>query len=294
MEPRTPSSANIRPKITFHRNSPHPPTYLSIKLNSYSAVGIDPGEKKRTMPEQEVEIPTQDGSSDSVLLYPDGEGTGPGILYFTDIAGIRPTNRESAARVSKQGYVVLMPNIFYRTGRAPMRPPFRDLDADARGKRIAELSGPLTPETMERDASTYIDFLASQPRTRKGMLAVVGHCFSGKMAMYAAAARADRVAAVASFHGGGLYTDAPTSPHLILPRIKAKLYFGHATGDRSMPAEGITKFEDALKRWGGKYESETYKDAQHGWTSADSPVFNQIQAERAYGKLLELLQETLS
>jgi carboxymethylenebutenolidase len=249
------------------------------------------------MPAQEVEIRTADGASDSVLIYPEGQGPWPGILYLTDIGGIRPANRESAARLSKQGYVVLMPNIFYRTGRAPLKPAFRDLDAESRPKRIAELCSPLTPEKMESDSSTYIDFLTSQPQTRKGSpekktLAAVGHCFSGKMAMHAAAARPEKVAAVASFHGGGLYTTAPTSPHLLLPRIKAQLYFGHATDDRSMLAESITKFEEALKQWGGKYESETY-GAQHGWTASDSPVYNQIQAERAYGKLLELLHATL-
>jgi carboxymethylenebutenolidase len=243
------------------------------------------------MPQHELEIHTQHGASDSVLIDPEGHGPWPGILYFTDIAGIRSSNRESAARLSKQGYVVLMPNLFYRFGRAPQKPFFLDLDAEARTKRIAELSSPLTSDAMESDASTYIDFLASQPQTRKVPIAVVGHCFSGKTAMHAAAVRPEKVAAVASFHGGGLYTNAPTSPHLLLPRIKAQLYFGHATEDRSMPAEAITKFEEALKRWGGKYQSETYS-AQHGWTSSDSPVYNQIQAERANGKLLELLRET--
>jgi len=244
------------------------------------------------MPQQELEIRTPDGASDSVLISPAGQGPCPGILYFTDIAGIRTSNRESAARLSKQGYAVLVPNIFYRFGRAPQKPFFLDLDADGRAKRIAELSAPLTPDAMESDASTYIDFLTSHPQTRPGAIAVVGHCFSGKMAMHAAAVRPEKVAAVASFHGGGLYTAAPTSPHLLLPRIKAQLYFGHATEDRSMTADAIAKFEEALKRWGGKYESETY-GAQHGWTSPDSPVYNQIQAERAYGKLLELLQATL-
>jgi carboxymethylenebutenolidase len=244
------------------------------------------------MPQQELEIRTQDGACDSVLIYPGGEGSWPGILYFTDIAGIRPANCDSAGRLSKQGYVVLMPNIFYRTGRAPLKPAIRDLVPDARAKRIAELTSPLTPENMESDASTYIDFLTSQSQTRKGSVAAVGYCFSGKMAMHAAAIRPEKIAAVASFHGSGLYTTAPNSPHLLLPRIKGQLYFGHATEDRSMPAESIKKFEEALKQWGGKFESETF-GAQHGWTSSDSPVYNQIQAERAYGKLLELLQATL-
>jgi carboxymethylenebutenolidase len=245
------------------------------------------------VPEHELEIPMQQGSSDSVFYCPEGDGKWPGVLYLTDIGGIRAANREAAARLSKEGYAVLMPNIFYRTGRAPLQPSIRTLDDEGRKKRMAELSGPLAPELQERDASIYIDFLLSQNCARPGMIGVVGHCFSGKMAMFAAAARPDKVVVAASFHGGGLYTDAPTSPHLALPRIKARLYFGHATKDHSMPEEAIAKLDEALKRWGGKYESEVYNDAYHSWTSSDSPVYNQPQAERAFRKLLELLDETL-
>jgi carboxymethylenebutenolidase len=248
---------------------------------------------ERSILEKAIEIKMRDGISDSIFLHPEGEGPRPGVLYLTDIGGIRAANRESAARLAQQGYAVLMPNIFYRTGRAPLQPSIRSLDDEGRKKRIAELSGPLTPEAMERDASTYIDILTSQNSTRPGMIGVVGHCFSGKMAMYAAT-RPDKVAAVASFHGGGLYTDAPTSPHLVLPRIKARLYFGHADKDHSMNEEAIAKFEQALARWDGKYESETYRRALHGWTSSDSPVYNQPQAERAFSKLTQLLQQSLS
>jgi carboxymethylenebutenolidase len=245
------------------------------------------------MPTQDMEIPMHDGASDSVLCRPEGDAIHPGILYLTDIGGIRAANREAAARLAQQGYVVLMPNIFYRTSHAPLQPSLRTLDAEAAKKRMAELTTPLPPEAMESDASRYIDFLISQSGTSSGVIGVVGHCFSGKMAMYAAAALPDKVAAAASFHGGGLYTGDAASPHLALPRIKARLYFAHAVKDRSMPEEAITHFEQALKRWGGRYESETYEGAYHSWTSTDSPVYNQPQAERAFRKLLELFAETL-
>jgi carboxymethylenebutenolidase len=245
------------------------------------------------MPQEQIEIPTSDGSSDSVLCTPPSGTSAPGVLYFTDIGGIRDANRATAERLAEQGYVVLMPNIFYRTGRVPLGPPLRTLDPDAQKKRMAELTTPLPPDVMERDASLYIDFLTSQKQTSPGMIGVVGYCFSGKMAMYAAAARPDKVAAAASFHGGGLFTDDLSSPHLVLPRIKARLYFAHAVKDRSMPEEAITLFEQALERWGGKFESETYEGAYHSWTSTDSPVYNQPQAERAFNKLVELLKQTL-
>jgi carboxymethylenebutenolidase len=245
------------------------------------------------MPENPINIKMQSGISDSVLYYPEGEGPWPGVLYLTDIGGIRDANRESAGRLAQQGYAVLMPNIFYRTSRVPLSPLLRTLDDEGRKKRMAELTSPLTPDAMERDTSTYIDVLISQSQTKQGMIGVVGHCFSGKMAMYAGAARPDAVAAIASFHGGGLYTDAPTSPHLALPRIKARLYFAHADKDSSMNEEAIAKFEQALAKWGGKYESETYNGAYHSWTSSDSPVYNQPAAERAFEKILDLFKQTL-
>jgi carboxymethylenebutenolidase len=111
--------------------------------------------------------------------------------------------------------------------------------------------------------------------------------------MRAAAARPDRIGAVASFHGGRLYTDQPTSPHRELPRIRARVYFGHAVEDKSMPAESIAQFEDALKAWGGRYESETYEGALHGWTVPGGHAYNHPQAERAFEKLARLFAETL-
>ena len=245
--------------------------------------------------ETSIEIKTSDGVADGILFQPDGEGPWPGAIHLTDIVGIRASHLEMAKRLSSEGYVVLLPNIFYRTGRPPMfDSPFK-LGEEKSMKRMAELSGPLTPEAMERDASPFVDFLSSQESVRRGPLGVVGYCFTGSMAMRFAAARPDKIAALASFHGGGLCTDSPTSPHLLLPRIKARLYFGHAFEDRSMPKEAIEKLDRALQAWGGKYESEVYEGARHGWTvpQAGNPVYNQPQAERAFGKLTQLFAETL-
>ncbi len=160
-------------------------------------------------------------------------------------------------------------------------------------KRIAELAAPLTPEAVERDASNYIDFLAARDSVSEGAMGVVGYCATGGMAMRIAAVQPDRIAATASFHGTGLFTDAPTSPHLVLPRIKAGLYFGHAIQDRGMPEEAIANLNRALQTWGGKYKSEVYEGAYHSWTVPDSPVYNQPQAERAFEKLTDLFAKTL-
>jgi carboxymethylenebutenolidase len=207
--------------------------------------------------------------------------------------GIREASIGMARRQAELGYVVLMPNVFYRTGKPPIFDFPVVFGEERTMKRFGELSGPLTPDAMERDGAAYVDFLAAQQGVKPGPMGVVGYCFTGGMAMRIAAARPDRIAAVASFHGGGLYTDAAESPHKLLPRIKAEHYFGHAVEDRSMPAEAIAGFERALADWGGKYESETYEGALHGWTVPGREIYNEKQAERAFAKLTALLARTL-
>jgi carboxymethylenebutenolidase len=241
--------------------------------------------------DQEIEIDTRDGTADGVVYEP--EARLPGILFLTDIGGIRPSQREMASRLAAEGYTVLMPNIFYRSGRAPIFDFPLNFGEERTMQRIGEISGPLTPEAFDGDASAYVDFIASHRSVATGPMGVVGYCFSGALAMRTAAAKPDKIAAVASFHGGRLFTDAPTSPHLLLPRIKAELYFGHAVEDRSMPQEAIDKLNDALVAWGGEYESEVYEGAHHGWTVPDNPSYNHAQAERAFEKLKELFARTL-
>jgi carboxymethylenebutenolidase len=243
--------------------------------------------------EEDIQIKAPDGTSDAVLMRPEREGKWPGVIHLTDIGGIRPEHRSMARRLAEKGYTVLMPNVFYRTGRPPMF-DFVPAMGDARTmKRFGELAGPMTPDAAERDGAAYVDFLASQPSVSAGKVGVVGYCFTGAMSMRTAAVRSDKVGAAASFHGGGLYTETPTSPHHVLPRIKARLYFGHAIKDQSMSAEAIEKFDRALAAWAGKYQSEVYDGAFHGWTTPGAPVYNEAQANRAFEKLTELFTATL-
>lgn len=245
------------------------------------------------MIEKEIEIRTADGTADGILYQAEDGVRHPGVIHLTDIAGIRPSHRAMAKRLAEKGYTVLLPNIFYRTGRTPIFDFVPKFGEERTMKRFGELRGPLTPDATERDAASYVDFLAANSSTSAGAMGVVGYCFTGAMAMRTAAVRPAKIAAAASFHGGGLFTDAPTSPHQVLPRIKAQLYFGHATNDQSMPKEAIEKLDRALAAWGGKYESEVYDGAFHGWTTADAPVYNQAQAERAFEKLTALFARTL-
>jgi carboxymethylenebutenolidase len=245
------------------------------------------------MIEKPISIHTADGVADGFLILPENEGRWPGVVYLTDIGGIRASNRGMAGRLAAEGYTVLLPNIFYRSSQPPIFRPGTKFGDEEFMKRMKEISAPLTPEAAERDLAAYIDFLAARPSVNRKAFGVVGFCFTGAMAVRAAALRPDQIAAVASFHGGGLYTDAPTSPHLLLPRIKARLYFGHATEDRSMPKEAIEKLGHALAAWGARHENEIYDGARHGWTVPDNPAYNEPQAERAFAKLADLLASTL-
>ncbi len=227
--------------------------------------------------EEEIEIQLSEGISTGFLYHPASNAHSPGVLFLTDIFGIRQSMRDMARRLSGKGYTVLMPNVFHRAGSPPMfNFPFV-MGEERTTKRMVELRAALTPENVKSDAPAYVDFLLNRQLVRDGVIGVVGHCFTGAVAMRIGAARADKVAAVASFHGGQLYTADPSSPHLRLPQIAARLYFGHAVEDKGMPPEAIEKLEVALKAWGGKFESEIYAGAHHGWTVPDSDVYNQLR-----------------
>jgi carboxymethylenebutenolidase len=139
----------------------------------------------------------------------------------------------------------------------------------------------------------YVDFISAQPAVSRGPMGVVGFCFAGQFALRTAAARPDHVAAAASFHGGNLVTDTDGNPHLVLSKVKAGLYFGHAVSDRSMPIEAIRKLEEALEAWGGTYQSEIYDGALHGWMIAGERAYHAEHAERGFVKLMRLLDSSL-
>src|SRR5689334_14628311 len=241
------------------------------------------------MTEDKLDVRTSDGVADATLVRPDG--TNPGVIVLTDIWAVRPAYIDLAKRIAEQGYAVLLPNIFYRSGKPPF---FENFDfQDPKTKvRAGEITAPLTPDAMARDGAAYVDFLASQKSVSNGPMGVVGFCYSGQFALRIAAARPDRIGAAASFHGGGLYKDEDTSPHRALPPIKARLYFGHATNDNSMTAGQIEMFESALEKWGGDFASETY-NARHGWMIPGREMFDPRSAERGFEALIELFEGQL-
>ncbi len=241
-----------------------------------------------------IEIPIADGNAEAYLYRPsNGDGPWPGVIFLTDIMGIREANLGMAERIAEHGTVVLVPNVFHRVSKLPVVDFELKMGDERTMKRLGELRAGLSSAQMGPDGAAFADFLLAQPDVRGPKVAVAGYCFTGTMAIRTAATAPDKIAAAASFHGGGLYTDRPDSPHLLLPKITARLYFGHAIEDRGMPPEAIAKLETLLKSWQGRSESETYP-AHHGWTvPGRAGIYDEAQAERHYVKLFELLDETL-
>lgn len=246
------------------------------------------------MKKQELKLTLSDGTTDAVLYTADDGRPQRGTLLVPDVAGPREVVSQVAEKIASWGYTVLVPNPFYRTSDPPVFKFPRKQGNPATMQRISELLAPLTPAAIDADTGAYLDFLVSQRTTKPGGVGVVGFCIGGLMAFRAAASRPDKVAIAASFHGGGLYKpNDQKSAHLGLPKIKARLYFGHAIEDKSMNAEAIAELEKALKAWGGQYESEVYEGAHHGWTLPDNSSYNRPQADRALVKLKGVFEESL-
>ena len=244
------------------------------------------------MIEKQVDVKTPDGVADSELFYPGEQGSWPGIIVYTDIGGLRPVFRDMGKRLANEGYVVLVPNPFYRVSRVPVyRDPFK-FGEEKTQARMEEVRSAVTGAGATRDAPAFVDFLLAQKQV-KGKIGTVGYCMGGGLAMRTAAAAPKTVGACASFHGSRLVSPEPDSPHTVIPQIKAQMYFGFAIEDRTMPPEAVDKLKAALDAAGVQYGSEVYEGARHGWCVKDHNVYNEPQAERAWANMLRLFREAL-
>jgi len=243
-----------------------------------------------------IDITTTDGRADAYFSRPDGGTPRPAVLMLMDAIGLRPRLFEMADRLAGHGYAVLLPNLFYRSGRAPVV-PLPDLTQPEQRAALFEKLGPigaaLTTDRAIADTQAYLDFLRASPHVRPGPIGVVGYCMGGAMALRVAAAYPDDVIAAASFHGARLATDAPDSPHLGAPKIKAELYFGHADQDPSLTPEQITRLEAALDAAEVRYSGGVYGGAAHGFTMADTAVYDEVATEQHWVALLQLLHRNL-
>jgi carboxymethylenebutenolidase len=242
---------------------------------------------------EDIDIKTADGTMDAKLFVPEGNGPWPAVLLLMDAYGVRPVFEEMARRLMKEGYVVLLPNLFYREGPASKLDIHGSFEDEVFRKRIYGLIGSLTPERQKQDAAAELDFLARHPKVKGPKAGVAGYCMSGGIAVRMAADFPDRIGAAASSHGGRLATDAPDSPHRLVGRVKGELYFGHADHDGSMPAEAIQKLETALKEAGVRHRSELFAGKRHGYAVAGQAAYDQDASEQHWQRLLELFGRTL-
>jgi carboxymethylenebutenolidase len=246
------------------------------------------------MPQQAVDIPTPDGVMDAKLFSPEGQGPWPGVVMISDAGGSRPTYDAMAQRLADAGYVVLLPHVYYRAGRAQLPQLTGGTMADETfRKSVMGLLATLTPERLRTDAAAEVGFLAAQPQVKGRGLGVVGYCMGGAVAMRMMAHFPEQVVAAASYHGGFLATDDANSPHLLADKLKGELYFGHADQDAFMDAQAIARLDEALTQAGVRYTAELYTGAHHGYAVQGSPAFSQPAADKHWRTMLELFGRTL-
>ncbi len=254
-----------------------------------------------TVAEADVVVPTPDGLCDAVLLHP-VSGAHPGVLIWPDAFGLRPVMRDLARRLAADGYAVLVPNPYYRSSRAPVLTGSFSFQNPADRAALQQLVAPLhAPGALEQDATAYIAFLDAQPQVDTARpIGTQGYCMGGALAVRTAAALPQRVGAAASFHGGSLVTEKPDSPHLLAPKIRARMYFGIAANDDTRQPEAKDRLREEFAAAQVPAEVEVYAGALHGWCIPDMPVergvpiYNEPAAERAWGKLIALYRQALT
>ncbi len=240
--------------------------------------------------ESEVNITTPDGSADCYFVHP-VSGAAPGVLIWPDIFGLRPAFRQMGKRLAESGYSVLVVNPFYRAKKAPT--------AEAGGatpiQQVMPLARGLNETTHMTDAKAFVGWLDTQAAVAKNRkIGTQGYCMGGPMAFRTAAAVPDRVGAVATFHGGGLVANAPNSPHLQAAKSKAQFLVAIAESDDTKSPNDKTALKETFAKADLPAEIEVYAGTAHGWCPPDSTVYNEPQAEKAWGRLLVLYGKALA
>ncbi len=254
--------------------------------------------------ETNVDIKTADGTCDAAFIHP-ASGSHPGVLIWPDAFGLRPSMREIAKRLAVEGYSVVVPNPFYRVAKSPV---FEDasnfsFDDPTQRAKLTPLMGSINAAgAAERDAAAFVTWLDAQRQVdRSKKIGTQGYCMGGALVVRTAAAVPNRIGAGASFHGGGLVTANPDSPHLLAPKIKGRMYFGIAANDDMQQSDAKTKLKESFDAAKVPAEIEVYSQAQHGWCVSDmpkqangQPIYSKADADRAWGKLLALYKSALA
>jgi carboxymethylenebutenolidase len=264
------------------------------------AAGVETASAAMAVTESDVMITTPDGMCDAAFIHPT-TGSHPGVLIWTDAFGLRPSMRGIGRRIAAEGYSVLVPNPFYRVAKSPV---FTDTSTfsfqnPADMAKLGPLMGSINaPGAAEKDAVAFIGFLDAQKEVNKSKkIGTQGYCMGGPLVVKTCAVMPDRVGAGGSFHGGGLVTDKPDSPHLLAPKIKARMYFGIASNDDMRQPDAKDKLKVAFANVPA--EIEVY-GSKHGWCVPDmpgdaaGPIYNMTDAEKAWGKLVALYKAGLA
>jgi carboxymethylenebutenolidase len=262
-------------------------------LTVAAAAGVATGAHAAALVERDGTGKTEGGTADAVLVQPEGKGPWPAVLIWPDILGLRPVFREMSRRLAAEGYAVLTPNPFYRVKAAPIIDGPFDFASPADREKLVPFRASITPEGVARDSAAFLAFLDALPQVDKAKKAgVQGYCMGGSLAMRTAAAVPARIGAGASFHGGSLATDAPDSPHLLVPKIKAAFLFAVGRNDDQKDPGEKDRVKAAFDAAKLPAKVEVYA-ADHGWCVKGSAAYNEAEAERAWAELLALYKRRL-
>jgi carboxymethylenebutenolidase len=246
------------------------------------------------MSEERVSISTRDGECPTYVFTPEEAGRYPAVIFYMDGLGIRPTLFEMGQRLADDGYVVLLPDLFYRAGPyGPLDPREVFGSGDVRGA-LAHLFSSTDNHRAGEDTEAFIGYLDTRADVAGPKVGTTGYCMGGAISLTAAGTYPDRIAASASFHGGGLATDSELSPHRLAPEMTARVYVAGADQDDSYPPEMADRLDAALSDAGVDHRCEIYAGARHGWTMADFPVYDEEAAERHWRELHDLFADTLN
>ena len=246
------------------------------------------------MTQTEVKIPTPDGEARAYTFMPEGDGPWPAVIFFMDAPAIRPALFQMCERLASNGYYVLLPDMFWRAGPyEPINLHEAMKDEETRRAIFGKFMASTDPEKSTRDTGAFLAWLSTQIKVKGDKVGCTGYCMGGGLALRAAGNFPDRIVAAAAFHGGRLATDAPDSPHLLAPKMKAKVCVAGADGDAGFPPEQADRLREALTAAGVDNEVTIYAGAKHGYAPPDMPVYNEEAAERHWRDMLKLFAETL-
>jgi carboxymethylenebutenolidase len=277
----------------------HPPIsrrrFGTLSAGAGLAAVLPPVANAQAVAESDVEVRTPDGVADCYFVHP-SSGTHPGVIVWPDILGLRPAFRSMGRRLAQSGYSVLVVNPFYRGARAPVVAEGASFNDPEVRNTVFPLAQALNAETHVTDAIAFVDFLDEQDAVAGDrQMGTTGYCMGGPMVMRTAAARADRIGAAATFHGGGLATaDNPQSPHLLVPQMSAQFLIAIAASDDDSDPNAKVLLREAFDSAGLMAEVEVYQGTQHGWCPPDSAVYSEADAERAWSRLLVLFDRALA